>query len=79
MQRQIKTLGGLDYHVLEQSPHSLSWWSFKFNGPVLRHEAALEVESGRVVWAFGRLPCGYFPDLKIARMKFVKLLRPGGK
>ena len=76
---KLKTLDGLDHRIMEQSPYSPSWWSFKFNGPGLRYEVALEVESGHVVWAFGGLPCGRFPDLKIARVKFVKLLRPGEK
>ena len=60
----------------EPHPFSNKWWSFKFNGPGLRYEIALEVMSGHIVWAHGGFPCGRYPDLKIAREKFVKLLHP---
>ena len=32
--------------------------------------------SGHIVWAYGGFPCGRYPDLKLARERFAKLLRP---
>ena len=65
-----------DFRIPEPRPFAKKWWSFKFNGPGLRYEIALEVMSGHIVWAHGGFPCGRYPDLKIAREKFVKLLHP---
>ena len=76
---KLKSLDGTDFRIREPSPFSTKWWSFKFNGPGLRCEIAIEAESGNIVWAYGGFPCGAFPDLIIARKKFVKLLRPGEK
>ena len=76
---KLKSLDGTDFRIREPSPFSTKWWSFKFNGPGLRHEIAIEAESGNIVWAYGGFPCGAFPDLIIARKKFVNLLRPGEK
>ena len=76
---KLKSLDGTDFRIREPSPFSTKWWSFKFNGPGLRCEIAIEAESGNIVWAYGGFPCGAFPDLIIARRKFVNLLRPGEK
>ena len=76
---KLKSLDGTDFRIKEPRPFSTKWWSFKFNGPGLRYEIALEIESGHIVWAYGGFPCGRYPDLKIARRRFVKLLKPNEK
>lgn len=37
----------------------------------MRYEVALCVNTGEIVWIFGGLPCGAYPDLKLAREAFV--------
>ena len=76
---KLKSLDGTDFRISEPSPFSTKWWSFKFNGTGLPYEIAIDAESGHIVWAYGGNPCGAFPDLIIARKKFVQLLRPGEK
>ena len=44
---------------------------------MLRYEIALEIETGCIVWAYRGFPPGEYPDLKIARKKFIKMLYPG--
>ena len=76
---KLKSLDGTDFRIREPSPFSTKLRSFKYNRSGLRYEIAIEAESGNIVWAYGGFPCGAFPDLIIARKKFVNLLRPGEK
>ena len=55
------------------------WWSHKFNGPGLRYEIGICIRTGDVVWAHGGLPCGEWPDLRLARNAFIEALQPGEK
>ena len=48
------------------------WCSFKFHGPALRYEIALETEIGHIVWAYGGFLPGEYPDLNIVRKKLLK-------
>ena len=74
---KLKFIDGTNFRVKEPRPFSKKWHSFKFYGPALRYEIALEIETGHIVWAYGGFPPGEYPDLKIARKKFIKMLHPG--
>ena len=48
-------------------------------GPGVRYEIALCIKSGEIVWVYGGLPCGQYPDLVLAREQFTSALRLGEK
>ena len=48
---KLKSLDETDFRIREPSPFSTKLWSFKFNGPDLRREIAIEAESGNIAWA----------------------------
>ena len=73
------SLDGTDYRIMEPTPFDKKWYSFKFNGPGLRYEIALAILTGHIVWANGGLPCGDWPDLRLARNAFVEFLEPNEK
>lgn len=64
---------------MEPSEFDPKWWSHKFNGPGLRYEVGLCIRTGDIVWAHGGLPCGEWPDLRLARNAFISGLQPGEK
>jgi len=64
---------------LETTEFDAKWWSHKFNGPGLRYEIALCIRTGTIVWAHGGLPCGEWPDIRLARNAFIGRLLPGEK
>ena len=70
---------GLTSELKNHDPYLLSGWVLNLMGRGLRYEIALEIESGHIVWAYGGFHCGRYPDLKIARRRFVKLLKPNEK
>jgi len=53
------------------------WFSHKFNGPGLRYEVGLCIQTGDCVWIHGPFPCGTWPDLRIARDAIVDALDDG--
>ena len=64
---------------MEPTEFDPKWWSHKFNGPGLRYEVALCIRTGDIVWVNGGLPCGEWPDLRLARNAFIDCLQPGEK
>ena len=64
---------------MEPSEFDPKWYSHKFNGPGLRYEIGLCIRTGDIVWAHGGLPCGQWPDLRLARDAFIGHLQPGEK
>ncbi|EFX80106.1 hypothetical protein DAPPUDRAFT_103770 [Daphnia pulex] len=52
---------------MEPTEFDPKWWSLKFKGPGLRYEVALRIRSGHIMWVNGGLPCGKWPDLRLAR------------
>ena len=58
---------------------NLKWYSHKFHGPGLRYELEICTRTGDIVWAYGGLPCGEWPDLRLARSAFILGLRVGEK
>ena len=47
------------------------------NGPGLRYEIAICIQTGEPVWINGPFPCGSWPDLRIARNALVDALDAG--
>jgi hypothetical protein len=62
---------------MEPTEFDPKWRSHKFNGPGLRYEVALCIRTGHIVWVNGGLPCGEWPDLRLARNAFIDRLQPG--
>jgi hypothetical protein len=60
-------LDGTDFRIYEQTPFDRKWYSHKFKGPGLRYEVGLSIINGNIVWAYGGMPCGEYPDLVLAR------------
>ena len=54
-----------DCVIMEPTPFSPEWYSFKSNGPGLRYEVGISIYYGHIVWINGPFPCGSNPDIKI--------------
>ena len=64
---------------MEPSEFDPKWWSHKFNGPGLRYEVGICIRTGDIVWANGGVPCGEWPDLRLARNLIIHFLQEGEK
>jgi len=53
------------------------WWSHKFNGPGLRYEIGICIQTGWIVWVNGPYSAGQWPDLRIGRGSLNQLLEAG--
>lgn len=73
------TIDGTDFRIFEQSPFDKKWCSHKFNGPGVRYEVGICIQTGWIVWINGPYPCGEWTDLKIARDGVIYMLDPGEK
>eukprot|EP00171_Calliarthron_tuberculosum_P005014 IDg5014t1 len=49
-------------------PFNRGWYSHKFEGPGIRYEVGVAIETGTLVWAHRPFPAGRYPDLKIFRL-----------
>lgn len=65
------SLDGTDFRIFEQTPFNKKWFSHKFKGPGLRYEIGISIHSGDIVWASGGVPCGLYPDIKLAKELYV--------
>jgi len=70
------TVDGTDCPIQEPSPFSRKWWSHKFNGPGLRYEVGVCIQTGDIVWVNGAYPCGRWTDLRIFRHRLKAFLLP---
>lgn len=70
------TVDGTDFRICEPQPFSSQWFSSKFNGPGVRYELAVCIQTGDIVWMHGPFPCGSWPDIKIFRSKLKNKLLP---
>ena len=57
-----------DFRIQEPRPFSSVWYSHKFNGPGLRYELGVCIQTGQIVWSAGPFPPGDFNDLEIFRL-----------
>ena len=72
------SVDGTDCKITERRPFNSKYFSFKFKGPGLKYEIGLAIETGRIVWVNGGIPCRTH-DLTLARSKLVKKLLPDEK
>ena len=70
------SLDGTDFRINEPSQFDPAWYSHKFHGPGVRYEIGLCIQTGRIVWAHGGVPCGSWPDLSLARSAYTKAVAP---
>jgi hypothetical protein len=61
------SIDGTDFRIYEQKPFWKGWFSHKFNGPALRYEVGICIQSGDIVWLNGPYPAGEWNDIKIFR------------
>jgi DDE superfamily endonuclease len=73
----LVSVDGTDFAIMEPSPFSPRWFSHKMNGPGLRYEIAICIQTGEPVWVCGPFPCGSWSDIRIARNALVGALDPG--
>ncbi|ETV85559.1 hypothetical protein H257_03267 [Aphanomyces astaci] len=75
--RALVPLDGSDFRIQEQIPFDRTWYSHKFHGPGLRYEVGICIRTGNIVWVNGGLPCGEWPDLRLARDSYISMVRRG--
>jgi hypothetical protein len=61
------TVDGTDFKIKEPQPFDPKWRSEKFNGPGLKYEVAVCIQTGWIVHVNGPYPCGEWHDLTVAR------------
>lgn len=71
------TVDGTDYSIYEPIPFSTKWFSHKFNGPGLRYEIGVCIQTGDIVWTHGPFPCGEWSDLRMFWSRLINRLLPG--
>ena len=69
------SIDGTDFQIQEPTPFSPVWFSHKFNGPALRYEIAVCIQTGWIMWTGGPYPAGDFPDIEIYRLGLMERLR----
>ena len=53
----LVTVDGTDFRIQEPIPFNRRWYSKKFNGPALRYEVGISINTGYIVWFNGPLVC----------------------
>jgi hypothetical protein len=71
------TIDGTDFRIEEPTPFSSNWFSHKFNGPGVRYEVAICIQTGDIVWINGPFKAGKWSDMKIFRRSLKQKLAPG--
>ena len=61
------TVDGTDFRIQEPQPFDPKWLSEKFNGPGVKYEVAVCIQTGWIVHIHGPFPCGQWHDLTVAR------------
>ena len=70
----LLSVDGTYFSIREPIPFDPKWYSHKFNGPGLRYEIGVCIQTGWIVWLNGPFPCGEWSDLAIARSSLAHLL-----
>lgn len=65
------SLDGVDFKIYEPSPFNKKWFSHKFKAAGIRYEIGISIKCGDIVWASGGLPCGEWPDEKMAKDLYI--------
>lgn len=66
------SLDGTDCRIQEPTPFNKKWFSHKTKGPGIRYEIGISIGKGDIVWASGGLPCGDWPDIKMAKDQYLR-------
>ena len=62
----LVSIDGTDFRIQEpKKPFNSKWYSKKFNGPGIRYEVGVSINTGYIVWYNGPYPAGMMPDTKI--------------
>lgn len=69
------SVDGTDCSIYEPFPFDTKWWSHKTNGPALRYELGVAVQSNHIVWVNGPFPAGEYPDISIFRTLLKSVLK----
>lgn len=77
----LVTVDGTDFEINEPKPFNKRWFSHKSNGPGVRYEIAICIQTGLIVWINGPFPCGEWTDIVIFRSALIHMLgrRPDGR
>jgi hypothetical protein len=70
------TVDGTDFRIREPIPFDRKWYSHKFNGPGVRYEVAICIQTGWIVWIHGPFPAGK-SDIQIARNRLIYKVEEG--
>ena len=66
----------VDFSIQEPFPFDPIWYSHKFNGPGVRYELGVVIQTGYICWKSGPFPCGEFNDLEIFQLDLKEYLHP---
>ena len=55
--RCLISIDGTDIPINEPGNRSSLWWSHKFNGPGIRYEVGVCIQTAEIVWFRGPFPC----------------------
>ena len=72
--RCLVSIDGTDFRIEEPTIWDPKWHSQKFNGPGLRYEVGVCIQTGDIVWINGPYPPGEWNDLQIALDELVYML-----
>ena len=72
----LLSLDCTDYEIQEPFPFSTKWYGHKKNGPAVRYEVGVNIQTGDICWTYGPFPPGEWPDINIARRRIIHLLDP---
>jgi hypothetical protein len=75
--RAAVTVDCTDFKVQETYPFELELWSFKYNGPGLRYEIGVCIDTGLIVWLNGPYLPWSMNDLSIFRHRMMWALADG--
>lgn len=70
------TIDGTDFRIQQPAPYSTTWYSHKFEGPGVRYEVGVCIQTGDIVWVNGPFRCGSWPDLLIFKTYLQHRLEP---
>ena len=75
--RCLLTVDGTDFKILEPTPFSHTWYSFKFKHAGLRYEIAICIQTGWICWVNGPFKPGQYNDHQIFQLGLDEMLDNG--
>ena len=78
----LVSVDGVDFKIREPqytvgTPGYRIWYSHKFNGPGLRYELGICIQTGDIVWIAGPFPAGDYNDVEIFQLGMMNYLDEG--